>query len=75
MRRRLREIRAELEQMAEKESKRMYRLAWRSYDHGCKEETVDSIISEARWLHEIATAHPDRLIRWKFEWEFKYAFR
>lgn len=71
----LRKIRHHLEDMAEKEAAKLFRFAWRAKDHGCKPETVEAIRNEARWLHETATAYPDRLIRWQFEYEFKYAFR
>lgn len=71
----LREISDKLKEMAEKEAMRLYRLAWRAKAHGCKPETVEAIRNEARWLHETATAYPERLLRWQFEYEFKYAFR
>lgn len=71
----LREISDKLKEMAEKEAVRLYRLAWRAKAHGCKPETVEAIRNEARWLHETATAYPERLLRWQFEYEFKYAFR
>lgn len=71
----LKEIRNKLIEMAEKEAMRLYRLAWRAKAHGCKPETVEAIRNEARWLHDTATAYPERLLRWQFEYEFKYAFR
>lgn len=71
----LREISNKLKEMAEKEASQLFRLAWRANAHGCKPETVEAIRNEARWLHETATAYPDRLLRWEFEYDFKYAFR
>lgn len=71
----LREISNKLKEMAEKEASQLFRLAWRAKAHGCKPETVEAIRNEARWLHETATAYPDRLLRWEFEYDFKYAFR
>ena len=71
----LQEIRQRLEEMAEQEASRLFRLARRAKDHGCKMETVEAIKNEARWLHETGTAYPDRLICWKFEYDFKYAFK
>lgn len=71
----LKEIRNKLIEMAEKEAMRLFRLAWRAKAHGCKPETVEAIRNEARWLHDTATAYPERLLRWQFEYEFKYAFR
>lgn len=71
----LKEIRYKLIEMAEKEATQLFRFAWRAKAHGCKPETVEAIRNEARWLHETATAYPDRLVHWKFEYDFKYAFR
>ena len=58
---RLIEIRYTLIDMAEAESKKLYRLAWRAEEHGCSNRLVDEIRSEARWLHGTATAYPERL--------------
>lgn len=71
----LKAIRRKLKDMAEKEAKRLFRLAWRAQAHGCRPQTVEKIREEARWLHETATAYPDRLLRWQFEYEMKYAFK
>lgn len=73
----LRKIRYQLKAMAELEAQKLFRLAWRAKAHGCKPETVEAIRNEARWLHETATAYPERLISLEFEYEygFKYAFR
>lgn len=71
----LKEIRYKLIEMAEKEATQLFRLAWRAKAHGCKPETVEAIRNEARWLHETGTAYPERLVYWKFEYDFKYAFR
>lgn len=71
----LKEIRYKLIEMAEKEATQMFRLAWRAKAHGCKPETVEAIRNEGRWLHDTATAYPEILLRWQFEYEFKYAFR
>lgn len=71
----LEEIRQRLKEMAEQETSRLFRLARRAKVHGCKTETVEGIRNEARWLHETGTAYPERLIHWKFEYDFKYAFR
>lgn len=72
---RLIEIRYTLIDMAEAESKKLYRLAWRAEEHGCSNRLVDEIRSEARWLHGTATAYPERLITWDFEYNFKFAFK
>lgn len=72
---RINEIRQELKEMAEKEATKLFRLAWRAEEHGCKRETVEAIRDEARWLHETAQAYPDRIVHWEFEYKFKFAFR
>lgn len=71
----LKEIRQKLEDMAEKEAQRLFRLAWRAKAHRCSPETIEKIREEARWLHVTGTAYPDRLLRWEFEYEMKYAFK
>lgn len=71
----LKAIRRKLKEMAEKEAQRIFRLARRTAAHGCRPETVEKIREEAQWLHETATAYPDRLLRRQFEYEMKYAFK
>lgn len=71
----LKAIGRQLKAMAEKEAQKIFRLARRAAAHGCRPETVEKIREEARWLHETATAYPDRLLRWQFEYEMKYAFK
>lgn len=71
----LEKIRNRLKEMSEREAMRLFRLARRAKVHGCKPETVEAIRNEAMWLHTTGTAYPDRLIDWKFEYDFKYAFR
>lgn len=68
-------IRRKLKGMAEKEAQRLFRLARRAAAHGCRPETLEKIMVEAWWLHETATAYPDRLLRQQFEHEMKYAFK
>ena len=75
MRKDLREIREELEQKAEKEAYKLYRLVWRAVRHGCTAETVAKIREEADWCHRTGTAYPDRLVSWDVEYNFKYAFK
>lgn len=71
----LKAIREQLERMAEEEATRLFRLAWRAQVHGCRPGTVKEIREEAQWLKETATTYPDRLLRWQFEYEMKYAFK
>ena len=71
----LKAIRLYLNDMAVKDAYWLFRLAWRALAHGCWPQKVEKIREEARWLHETATAYPDRLLRWQFEYEMKYAFK
>ena len=71
----LKEIREQLIQMAETEAVGLWRSARNAQKRGCSPETVNKIQEEADWLHTTGTAYPDRLIDWKFGYEFKYAFR
>lgn len=66
-------IRNYLKEMAEKEATQLYRLAWRAKDHGCSQETIDNIRSEANELH--MTAYPERLVSSEFKYAHKYAFK
>lgn len=68
-------IRWQLKEMAEKEANRLWRIARRALKHGCSQQLVNAIREEARWLHDTGSAYPDRLVHWKFEYDFKYAFR
>lgn len=67
----LRKIREELEEIAEQEATKLFRLAWRAKDHGCSDETVEAIRNETRELH--MTGYPERLLDPFKTW--KYAFR
>lgn len=69
----LERIRCQLEDMAEKEATKLFRLAWRAQKHGCKPETVESIRKEARELHMVA--HPERMLTSRFQSEHSYAFK
>lgn len=71
----LREIREQLKQMAETEATKLWRLARKAQKRGCSFEVVNKIREEANWLHTTGTSYPDRLLDWKFEYDFKYAFR
>ena len=68
-------IRNRLIEKAEEEATRLYRMARVASKHGCSQAIVNEIREEANWLHTTATAYPDRLVHWKFEYEFKYAFK
>lgn len=71
----LQEIRYRLKEKAEREAYKLWRLARKAEKHGCSAELAREIREEARWLYDTATAYPDRLIHWNFEYEHKYAFR
>ena len=75
MRKDLREIREELEQKAEKEAYKLYRLAWRAVRHGCTAETVAKIREEADWCFRTGTAYPERLLTDQVRYELRYAFK
>ena len=71
MRRDLRQIKEQLEQIAEREATYLYRLAWRMQAHGCNPVHIAKVREEARQLH--MTAYPERLIDPFVTWE--YAFK
>lgn len=63
----LREIREQLEEIAEQEATKLFRLARRAETHGCSNEMVAAIREEAR---ELYMNGPERLLDpckiWKF---------
>ena len=71
----LKEIRNKLKEKAEREATKLWRMARKAQQHGCSSKLVHEIREEANWLHGTATAYPDRLIHWEFEYKYKYAFR
>lgn len=71
----LREIREQLKEMAEAEAMKLWRLARNAQKRGCSSEVVNKIREEANWLHTTGTSYPERLLDWKFEYDFKYAFK
>ena len=71
MRADLREIRCQLEEIAEKEATYLYRLAWRMTAHGCDPAHIQKVREEAHQLH--MTGYPERLINSFTTWE--YAFK
>lgn len=60
-----------LEEIAERESKKLFRLAWKATYHNCSQEIIDEIRAEARELHMIG--RPEKLLDTRKTW--KYAFR
>lgn len=68
-------IRNQLKEKADKEAHRLWRIARRAWKRGCSQQLINAIRAEANWLHTTATAYPERLLEWEFEYKFKYAFR
>lgn len=64
----------EIRMSAEKEAYRLWRLARKAENHGCK-KTAEEMRQEARELHTTMTAYPERIIADSFKYKFKYAFR
>lgn len=75
MNKRLVEIREELQEMAEKEAIKLWRIARKTKKHGCSTKTVQAIREEASWLHTTGADNPDRLVEWEFEYKFRFAFK
>lgn len=69
----VRELRYQLQEIAEQEATKLYRLAWRMLDHGCSIENVQKCREEARRLHTEITSYPERLWDNTIQWE--YAFK
>lgn len=67
----LRSMRRHLEEIAENEATKLYRMARRALAHGCNLELVHEIREEAHQLHN--TGYPERLLDPFITW--KYAFR
>ena len=70
----LQEIREKLEEMARKEAYKLWRLARKAEKHGAT-KTAQALAEEGSRLYTECTAYPDRLVHWKFEYNYKYAFR
>ena len=71
----LKAIRKQLKEMAEKEAIRLWRLARNAEKHDCSHQLVSAIRDEGWWISTNGVTYPERLLDWKFEYEFKYAFR
>ena len=72
---RLQEMKKELEYMAEREAMKLWRIARRAEKKGCSAQLVKEIREEGSWCYNTAKVHPDRLLHWRFEYDFKYAFK
>ena len=70
----LKEIRRALEELAEREATKLWRLAREAAKRGCSEKLVQDIRNEG-WLCHGMRNNPDRMMDWKFEYETKYAFK
>lgn len=72
MEKRLKEIRFELKEIADKEAMKLYRLARRLERRGGNREVVARIREEACTLYK--TGYPERLIDPFLKWEFAFRF-
>lgn len=66
----LRKIREQLEEIAEQEATKLFRLARRAKAHGCSNETVEAIRNEAWELY--MTGYPERLLDSCKVWRFAF---
>ena len=71
MNKELANIRHSLQEIAEKEATKLFRLAWRMQSHGCNPVNVEKCREEARELH--LTGYPERLLDPFRVWD--YAFK
>lgn len=67
------EIRYQLEDIAERESKKLFRIARKLEKRGGTELIIAEIRNEAFALHTMA--NPEKLLAWDMEYYFKYAFK
>ena len=70
MRKDLQKIRNQLKDIAETEATKLFRLAWRMQDHGCKPENIEKCRLEA-WLLRIG--RPEGVLDRRNDWQ--YAFK
>ena len=71
----LKKIKEQLEEMAEREAMRLWRLARKAQKHGCSENDIKKTRDEAAWLHTTGQAYPERMLEDEFTYNFKYAFK
>ena len=68
----LREIRSQLQEIAEQEATKLFRLAWKMTAHGCNPENIEKCRIEARELH--MTGYPERLLDPFRTWNYAFKF-
>ena len=68
----LRAIRAQLQEIAEKEATKLFRLAWRMTAHGCDPAEIEKCRVEARELHLMG--FPERLLDPFKTWNYAFRF-
>lgn len=68
----LAKIRYELQDIAEEEATKLYRLAWKAQEHGVDKRVVEKLREEANELH--MTAYPERLLDPFKKWEYAFKF-
>lgn len=72
---RLKSMRWELKNIAEKEAVKLWRLARKAEKHNVSNELIDKIREEASCIYIIRLAYPERLLERDFEYKFKFAFK
>jgi hypothetical protein len=72
---RLNDIRFELEQIANHESMKWFRIASKAQAKGCSPELVQAIRKEAFWLNQYGSSDPCQLLALDFPYKTKYIFR
>lgn len=66
-------IHSALEELAENEATRLYRLAWRMKAHGCSADSIEKCRDEARALHRVGGMNLWDILNPFVRWE--YAFK
>ena len=72
MNKELKEMRNSLQEIAEREATKLYRLAWRMQDHGCLSANIQKCRQEAHELH--MTGYPERLLDPFRVWNYAFKF-
>lgn len=71
----LKEIRRALEELAEREATKLWRLAREAQKRGCSQKLIDDLREEGWECHTNLQHNPDAMMDWKFEYKMKYAFK
>lgn len=71
-RRDIRMINDDLREICQNEANKLYRLAWKMQEHGCKPENVQKCRSEAEWLNN--TGFPWDVLNPFTVWEYAFQY-